>query len=101
MVPKEGAGSYSVASSKPLEDAAIDCRCAPYVVERGGGNPPYVVGGYAYNMEVRSGPTGEPLGRVAGNTSADMAWDTKIGALAIDPSPTGMAGHCCYCSDDW
>jgi len=83
VVPKEGAGSYHLGASNPLEDAA------------------YVVGGYAYNMEVRSGPTGEPLGRVAGNTSADMAWDTKIGALAIDPSPTGMAGHCCYCSDDW
>ena len=101
MVPREGDGIYSVASSRPLEDAAIDCRCAPYVVERANGNPPYVVDDYVYGMEVRPGSAREPLGRIAGNTWTYPAWDTEIGALAVDPSPTGMAGHCRCCSDDW
>ena len=101
MVPKEGAGSYHLGSSKPLEDTAVDCRCAPYVVERANGNPPYVVGGYVYGVEVRPGPTWESLEGITGNTWAYTAWDTEISTLAVDPSPTGMAGHCRYCSDDW
>jgi len=94
VVLREADGIYSVASSKPLEDAAVDCRCAPYVVERANGNPPYVVGGYVYGMEVRPGSAREPLGRIAGNTWTYPAWDTHTGALAVDPSPIGMARHC-------
>ena len=54
MVPKEGAGSYHLGASNPLEDAA------------------YVVGGYTYNSEVCPVPT-----------------------------DVDVAGHRCYCSDDW
>ena len=101
MVARETGSSYHLGSSRLLEAITMDCYYPPYVMERHSGNPPYIVGGYVYDREIRPSSAGDSLARVTGNTSPHMAGATNTSAVAVDPSSIAMAGHCGCSSDDW